>query len=225
MEKEVTVRPSLLSCDFLNLGKEIEEAISLNIACLHYDVMDGSFVEDISFGEKIFAPLIKAYGDRITFDVHLMVEHPLRHVERFAQLGARIISVHIETLKLGDIATIHGLRSRYPDLKLGIALNPDTKVEEVTPWLPLFDFVLVMSVVPGKGGQAFIEGSQDKIAAFKKYKEEHSLTYEIEVDGGINDKTGPLCLKAGCDYLVAGSFFYHSLDKSKALVSLRGGLR
>ena len=220
MEKETIVRPSLLSADFLHLSKDVEEAISLGVSCLHFDVMDGSFVEDISFGEKIFAPLQKTYGDRIAFDVHLMVENPLKHVRRFLELGGKDISVHYEALTLGDLPQIQELKREFPQLRLGLAINPETKPEEIVSLLPLFDMVLVMSVVPGKGGQSFLEGSEKKIAALASYRKEHSFSYKIEVDGGINDKTGPLCLLSGADYLVAGSFYFHSLDKKQTLVSL-----
>lgn len=225
MEKETLIRPSLLSADFLHLGRDVEEAIALNIASLHYDVMDGHFVEDISFGEKIFAPLCKSYGDRIDFDVHLMVESPLPHVERFYALGARDITIHYEALTLGDLPRIQQLKREKPDLKLGLSLNPDTKAEEIFPLLPLFHSLLVMSVVPGKGGQSYLPGSAEKIKALDAKRKEEGLNFLIGVDGGINPETAKISLAAGADYLVAGSYYFHSADKTQCLVSLGAKLR
>ena len=220
MEKETIVRPSLLSADFLHLSKDVEEAISLGVSCLHFDVMDGSFVEDISFGEKIFAPLQKTYGDRIAFDVHLMVENPLKHVRRFLELGGKEISVHYEALTLGDLPQIQELKREFPQLRLGLAINPETKPEEIVSLLPLFDMVLVMSVVPGKGGQSFLEGSEKKIAALASYRKEHSFSYKIEVDGGINGETAPRAVEAGATLLVAGSYFFGHDDYEERVKGL-----
>lgn len=217
MEKETLIRPSLLSADFCNLGRDVEECIFLGITHIHFDVMDGTFVDDISFGEPIFQKLNAAYSSLVTFDVHLMTESPLRQVSQFARLGAREICFHFETLTLGDIPRIRQIRSQYPTLKIGIAFSLETKVDALKTILGFFDYVLVMSVVPGKGGQKFISGSEDKIYQLAECRSTFQLDYQIGVDGGINAETGLLCKEKGADFMVAGSYFFHAVDKKSAL--------
>lgn len=220
MEKETLIRPSLLSADFNHLSIDIEKCIELGITHIHYDVMDGSFVDEISFGEPIFRKVNAAYGDKITFDVHLMTLNPLKQVGLFAKDGVKEICFHYEALTLGDIPRIKEIKAKYPSLKVGIAFSPETEVREVKTVLSFFDYVLVMSVVPGKGGQKYIPGSEDKIAALDSYRKKFDLHYQIGVDGGINDQTAPLCVKAGADFLVAGSYYFKSEDKMACLLSL-----
>lgn len=220
MEKETLVRPSLLSADFNQLGKEVEEAISLGVDSLHFDVMDGTFVDSISFGEPIFKKVNQAYGDKIQFDVHLMVVNPLKQVAQFAALGCKEISFHFEALTLGDIPKIQEIRTLYPDMKIGLAFSPETQVEEIKNLLALFDFVLVMSVVPGKGGQKYIQGSEKKVALLDEYRKNFSLSYLIGVDGGINKETAPLVISSGADWVVAGNYYFSSTDKKAALSAL-----
>ncbi len=222
MEKETLIRPSLLSADFNNLSKDIEECIALGITHIHYDVMDGTFVDEISFGEPIFRKVNEAYGDKITFDVHLMTVNPMKQVNLFASLGVKEICFHYEALTLGDIPRIKEVKAKYPSLKLGIAFSPDTETKEVKTVISFFDYVLVMSVVPGKGGQKYIPGSEDKIGELDSYRKKFNLNYFIGVDGGINDSTAPLCVNAGADFLVAGSYYFKSTDRKKCLQSLHG---
>ncbi len=221
MEKENLIRPSLLSADFLHLCHDVEAMISLNITHCHFDVMDGTFVKEISFGQPLFRSL-KGYFADIIFDVHLMTENPLFQAESFLSLGAKEVCFHYEVMTLGDIMKIAKLKESYPDSKIGIAISPETKTEEIQTVLPLFDYVLVMSVVPGKGGQPFIEGSETKIAKLAKIRDENKLSYQIGVDGGINDKTAPICIESGADFLVAGSYYFKSDDKKHALDLLHG---
>ncbi len=220
MEKETLVRPSLLSADFCHLGRDIEECLSFGITHIHYDVMDGSFVDDVSFGEPIFKKIQDSYGSLLTFDVHLMTLNPIRQMIQFARLGTKEICFHFETLTLGDIPKIKQVREMYPSLKIGLAFSPETKVDEIKALLSFFDYVLVMSVVPGKGGQKFIPGSEKKIALLDEYRKNFSLSYQIGVDGGINETTGPLCVDAGVDFLVAGSYYFRSSEKKIALKAL-----
>jgi ribulose-phosphate 3-epimerase len=220
MEKENLVRPSLLSADFNHLGNDIEECISLGISHIHYDVMDGTFVDDISFGEPVFGKVNQAYGNQVTFDVHLMTFTPLKQVELFARIGVKEICFHYEMLTLGDIPRLREVRSKYPELMIGIAFSPETQVEELKDILSFFDYVLVMSVVPGKGGQKFIPGSEDKVAWLNHFRKEANLSYTIGVDGGINEVTGPLCTRNGADFLVAGSYYFKSKDKKACLALL-----
>lgn len=220
MEKETLIRPSLLSADFNCLKKDIDECVLLNITHIHYDVMDGSFVDDISFGEPVFKKIQEAYKGKIEFDIHLMTLNPMKHVLSFAALGAKEICFHYEVLTLGDIPKLKEVRRQYPDIKIGISICPDTSFEEIESILSLFDYVLVMSVVPGKGGQKYIEGSEKKVEKLDQYRKQHNLSYTIGVDGGINDKTAPLCIEKNVDFLVAGSYYFKADDKKKCLESL-----
>lgn len=216
MEKETIIRPSLLSFDFLHLDNDRQERISLGIGKCHFDVRDGHFVHDISFGEPLRRKRRAAYKD-VSFDVHLRVTNPLDKALSFASLGIREITIHAEARTLGDLPKLASLKKEYPLLKRGLALSPETKVEEIRDFLPLFSSVLVMSVVPGKGGQSFLQGSEKKISALSIYRKEKGLSYQIGVDGGIDTATGPLCLRNGADYLIAGSSYKKSQDKKKWL--------
>ena len=220
MEKETLVRPSLLSADFNHLGDAIEEALSLGITNIHYDVMDGTFVDAISFGEPVFKRVNLIYGNQIIFDVHLMTVNPLKQVNQFAALGCKEICFHFETLTLGDIPKIKEVRDRYPNIKIGLAFSPETEVDELKNLFNFFDFILVMSVIPGKAGQKFITGSEKKIAQLNEYRKTFGLDFKIGVDGGINDVTGPLCVENGVDWLVAGSYYFNATNKKVALNSL-----
>lgn len=219
MEKENLIRPSLLSADFLHLSQDVEEMISLGITHCHFDVMDGSFVKEVSFGQPLFRSLKKYFSD-IVFDVHLMTLNPLVQAESFLSLGAEEVCFHYEAMTLGDIMKINQLKEKYPTCKIGIAISPETSVNEILTVLPLFDYVLVMSVVPGKGGQAFIEGSEKKIADLDNIRKEKNLSFFIGVDGGINERTAPLCENGGADFLVAGSYYFKAQDRKRALSSL-----
>lgn len=220
MEKENLVRPSLLSADFNRLGEAVEEAIALGISHLHFDVMDGSFVDSISFGEPIFKCLQKSYGDKVTFDVHLMVVNPMKQVYQFADLGCEEICFHFEAMTLGDIPKIQEARAKYPTLKIGLAISPETQVDEIKNIISFFDYILVMSVVPGKGGQKFIPGSEKKIALLDQYRKSFDLQYMIGVDGGINGETGPLVVQNGVDWVVAGNYYFGTPNKKEVLLSL-----
>lgn len=220
MEKENLIRPSLLSADFTNLDKDIKECISLGITHIHFDVMDGTFVDDISFGEPIFKVLNAAYSSQVVFDVHLMTMNPLKQALSFARLGAKEICFHFEALTLGDFPRIRQLKEEFKDVKIGLAFSPETKAEEITSILGIFDYVLVMSVVPGKGGQKFISGSEDKIAFLDEYRNNFNLSYKIGVDGGINETTAKLCITKHVDWMVAGSYYFHAQDKLSCLHSL-----
>ena len=222
-EKETLVRPSLLSADFTHLGRDFRELIHNNIQAVHFDVMDGSFVKDISFGEPVFRACQNAFGKKIGIDVHLMVRNPLKQAERFYQLGAREIAIHYEALR-GRFDAVRRFRARHPDCLLGLAINPATDVSLVLGLGSLFDYYLVMSVVPGKGGQSFIEGSEKKIRALSDARSINHLDYKIMVDGGINATTGPLCVRNGADYLVAGSYYFRAEDRSAALRKIHEGI-
>ncbi len=212
MDKEEKIRPSLLASDYLHIGRDINQIIKLGLKTVHFDVMDGSFVDDITFGEPLFRTLSSKYRGKISFDVHLMVDTPFKHVRSFYEAGAREISFHYENTK-GSVDKIAQIREEYPDLKLGLAISPETPVSLVYGLSNLFDYYLIMSVVPGKGGQKFIEGSQEKVRLLSEFRRINNLNFYIGIDGGIDAKRAKELFAIGCDYTVIGSSFFKAEDK------------
>lgn len=208
--------PSLLSADFSNLSKDIQELEDLGIQLLHIDMMDGMFVPNISFGPLVME-WIRPLTDMI-FDCHLMIQEPERYVGQVAKAGADIISVHVE-------ATRHIHRAiqliKSCGKKAGVVLNPGTPIEAVLSVLEEVDLVLVMSVNPGFGGQKFIPSAVSKIEKLNRLRDEMGYDYKIEVDGGINEETAGLALAAGADILVAGSYIFKNKDRGQAVQTLK----
>ena len=205
MDKMSTIRlsPSLLSADFVNLKAALALMEQKRSASVHIDVMDGSFVPQISYGQPVIASLRP--HTKLPFDVHLMVEYPERQVDSFADCGADWITFHIE-----GTVHVHRLIERIKSLgkKAGIAFVPSTPVSALSEILPFVDLVLVMTVNPGFGGQAFIPSCVKKIEALAAIKKEKNLSFDISVDGGVNKATAPLVIGAGADILVSGSAFF-----------------
>ena len=192
--------PSILSADFTKLGEQLETIDRAGAQYVHVDVMDGLFVPSISFGMPVIKSIRKATG-RI-FDVHLMIEKPERYITAFADCGADIITFHVEaTDKTAEI--IGNIHDR--GLKAGISIKPGTPVEAVKPFLDAVDMILVMTVEPGFGGQAYIDYCTDKVAAVKMLGEESGRAIDIQVDGGINKDNVKTVLEAGANVVVAGS--------------------
>ncbi|MFC6119119.1 ribulose-phosphate 3-epimerase [Macrococcoides bohemicum] len=211
------VAPSLLSCNFLNIQQEIKRLEEAGVDYIHFDVMDGNFVPNISFAFPILNQ-IRQVTD-LTIDTHLMVQDPERYIQTFAEAGSDIITVHVEATN-----HIHRAIQMIHDTgkKAGVTLNPGTPIESVVPVLKDVDLVLVMTVNPGFGGQKFIDNGIEKVKFLKDYKEKYHLNYEIEVDGGVNEVTAKTCIDAGADVLVAGSYFFKHKDLSIPTSVLRG---
>ncbi len=220
MEKEVKILPSLLAADFLRLKTDLNSVIKLGLKSVHFDVMDGIFVPEISFGEKLFKQVYPNFHKKLRFDVHLMTEDPFRHIDQFLEIGEADFTFHYENT-INKLKELKRLRLVHPECKYGLAFSPETDVSMVLGLTMLFDQILVMSVTPGAGGQAFIPKALEKIRRLDRYREENSLNFKIGVDGGIDDKTGPLCIQAGADYLVTGSYFFKAELRQEALDSLR----
>ncbi|MBO4834693.1 MAG: ribulose-phosphate 3-epimerase [Lachnospiraceae bacterium] len=192
--------PSILAADFKNLGKQLEVIRDNGAAYVHIDVMDGKFVPSISFGMPVIQS-IRPATDRV-FDVHLMIEEPIRYLKEFAESGADIITVHYEACE--DVkATLQGIRSL--GLKSGLSIKPKTDTEVVREYLPFCDMILLMSVEPGFGGQKFIDGSLERAAALRKIIDDSPYEIDLEIDGGITLKNVKEVLDAGVNVIVAGS--------------------
>jgi ribulose-phosphate 3-epimerase len=211
------VAPSLLSADFANLGPDLADMTAAGADLLHLDVMDGHFVPNLTFGPFICAAIRRLSG--LPLDAHLMISHPDQYLEAFAKSGVDGLTIHVEAE-----SQVSPTLARIGELgmKRGISLNPGTDLETILPYLPELDLVLVMSVQPGFGGQKFNPVAVDKIAELDRRRQAEGLEFLINVDGGINDETGPLCRQAGADILVSGSWLFGAEDRRQRVELLRG---
>lgn len=208
--KDVIISPSVLGADFLHFEDEVKKIKEAGMSWIHFDVMDGHFVKNISFG-NIFLKRISPNIDLIK-DVHIMIENPLQMVENFKEAGADYLTFHYEACK--DDAEVFEVIDKIHEngMKAGLSVKPNTPIEKVYPFLHSLDLVLIMSVEPGKGGQKFIDFSLNRISALRNKIDEERVPTLISVDGGINDQTGPECLKVGADILVVGQYLFGHED-------------
>ncbi|MBP5373656.1 MAG: ribulose-phosphate 3-epimerase [Bacteroidales bacterium] len=216
----IQVAPSLLSADFLKLGQEVE-FLNSKADIIHLDIMDGQFVPNLSFGFPVVEAVSRLAG--IPLDVHLMIVQPGKYIERFAAAGASMISFHYEAALSSTPDLLKQIRSL--GVKAGIAINPDCPVESIFPYLDRLDFVLVMSVFAGFGGQSFIPASLERIAAIRKALDGIGRKdVPIEVDGGIGPSNAASVVQAGASILVAGSSVFGAPDPAAAISAIRNSM-
>ncbi len=214
--RDRVIAPSLLAADFSRIGDEVSRAIHARADWMHMDVMDGHFVDNISFGPAVIQAVHEA--NDIFLDVHLMISRPDHYLQRFIAAGSDLITVHVEAAH--DVAeTLR--RIRKAGIHAGLALNPATPLSAAEPFLGQIDLLLCMTVVPGFGGQAFMPEVLEKIEAAAKFRETNGLSYHVEVDGGIDALTAARCFEAGANVMVAGSSTFRAPDMAAAITAIR----
>ena len=205
----IKVSPSILSADFVNLERDIRALSPAGADYVHVDVMDGLFVPNITIGIPVVAAIRKI--TELPLDVHLMIDRPIRYVEDFCKAGSDILTIHLEAdSEENTLAALKKIREL--GVKAGLSVKPKTPAEAIAPFVPYCDLILVMTVEPGFGGQAFMEDMMPKLKAISGYIAAENPACELEVDGGINEKTGKICRDNGANVLVAGSAYFKAPD-------------
>jgi ribulose-phosphate 3-epimerase len=213
------VAPSILAADFARLESEIRSVEAGGAAMLHLDVMDGRFVPNITFGPLVIEAVRRM--TRLRLETHLMVVEPEPLLRAFVEAGSDLVAVHVEPRAVADVrAALDAIRRLGAEPSL--ALNPETPVGAVLPYLEEVAQVLVMSVSPGFGGQTFLPAALDTVAALARVRSERGLRFTIAIDGGVNAETGPLCAAAGAGVLVAGSAVFRARDRAAAMRAIAG---
>lgn len=214
----IKVSPSILSADFVNLERDIRSLSPAGADYVHIDVMDGLFVPNITIGIPVVAAIRRI--TELPLDVHLMIDRPLRYVERFCQAGADILTIHIEADT--EAHNLEALRKiKACGVRAAVSVKPKTPAEAVRPYLDLCDLILVMTVEPGFGGQSFMADMMPKVTQIREYITQRGLSCELEVDGGVNAETARTCVQAGADVLVTGSAYFKAQDPAAFVKTLK----
>ncbi len=214
----IKVAPSILSADFVNLERDIRMLSETGVDYVHVDVMDGIFVPNITIGIPVVAAIRRITA--LPLDVHLMIDRPIRYIDQFCKAGSDLLTVHVEADTPEN--TLEALKKiRANGVRAAVSIKPNTPAEAVLPFLPLCDLILMMTVEPGFGGQAFMEHLMPKLRQLRAYIDAENPACELEVDGGVNEVTAKICRANGANVLVAGSAYFKSADPAAFVQALK----